>query len=235
MPREQSGLDALELGPHLPEVILNQCGPAWMWKGRVQAMWNSPFQIVLLMVSPLVPPVIKSTQSTRRKEQHPVKVCKMHHPGGWNNHHNHKSILKRVSSHHPSFRLRGHLPQTASLGGSTLYIVFQSKLEFLQVLLDHRHLTLHEHDVLQRKRQVSPSWWHGALMKLTPCSPSHPPHKANDSHLSRWPKGRSWLIRDITLDKNCNGGRILFSPLEAAANRMSSQWHTSPLKAVVLK
>ena len=47
-----------------------------------------------------------------------------------------------------------HLPQATTLGGSTLHIVFQSELEFFQVLFYHRHLTLHKHDVLQRKGQV---------------------------------------------------------------------------------
>lgn len=94
----------------------------------------------------------------------------MHHPEGWNNQQKHKEILKCLSAG-PTFILhaREHLPQTAALGRSTLYIVFQSKLEFFQVLLYHRHLTLHKHDVLRRKRQVSLLW---SLAEADPLQPS---------------------------------------------------------------
>lgn len=42
----------------------------------------------------------------------------------------------------------GHSPQTAALGGRAVSVAFQSHLERRHVLGDHRHLTLHQQDVL---------------------------------------------------------------------------------------
>lgn len=108
-----------------------------------------------------------------KKRKYPIKVCKMHQQ-------KHKRILKCLSSR-PHLHLRTmqeHLPQTSTLGGCALHIVFQRKLEFFQVLFDHRHLTLDKHDVLPRKRQGLQPGCQGTLLQLTPCTQPPPPQQS---------------------------------------------------------
>lgn len=80
--------------------------------------------------------------------------------------------------------VQAYLPQASTLGGSTLHIVFQSKLEFFQVLFSHRHLTLHKHDVLQGGGE------NVSVLTITEPPKANPlllipipPHKTNNSHL----------------------------------------------------
>lgn len=147
LPREQSELDALKLEPHVPEMIRNQSVSLPECKRGIWSIWNSSncsLQFIYL-AAPNTQIHIESREnsllnSAKCITQRAGRISTLYEDSQmWSS----RPLL--IWTH-----VQAYLPQASTLGGSTLHIVFQSKLEFFQVLFSHRHLTLHKHDVLQR-------------------------------------------------------------------------------------